>query len=198
METDLELLNVARTMNKEALVKIFDLYASPLYRYVLRLCGDPMLADQVVGDVFAKLLDQLSAGNGPQAHLRPYLYEMAYHRMIDETRYSKRQAPFEAAEWLGQFADPESLSLELRLLFKQILVLIQHDLTSDQQHVITLRFFEEFSLRETAELIGKKESHVKVIQNRAIAKLRKALEHSEARTVMLSPAVGNQSRPLGV
>jgi DNA-directed RNA polymerase specialized sigma24 family protein len=34
---------------------------------------------------------------------------------------------------------------------------------------------EEFSLEETAAIMGKKVNHVKVIQNRAIAKLRKAI-----------------------
>jgi DNA-directed RNA polymerase specialized sigma24 family protein len=34
---------------------------------------------------------------------------------------------------------------------------------------------EQFSLQETADIIGKKVNHVKVIQSRAIAKLRKVL-----------------------
>ena len=75
MDTDHALLNAARMMDKSALVRIFELYSRALYKYALRLCGDPMLADQIVGDVFAKLLDQLSSGNGPTAHLRSYLYE---------------------------------------------------------------------------------------------------------------------------
>jgi len=46
METDRTLLNAARTMDQDALVKIFDLYSSPLYKYTLRLCGDPVTADR--------------------------------------------------------------------------------------------------------------------------------------------------------
>jgi len=48
-------------------------------------------------------------------------------------------------------------------------------LTEDQRHVIVLRFLEGFSLRETADIIGKQVYNVKVIQNRGIVKLRKAL-----------------------
>ena len=65
MESDLSLLNAARRMDQEAILKIFDLYAAPLYRYAVRLCGDLVMADHVVGDVFAKLLEQLASGNGP-------------------------------------------------------------------------------------------------------------------------------------
>ena len=46
METDLELLSAAKGMDKDALVKIFELYASPLYNYALRLCRDPESQDE--------------------------------------------------------------------------------------------------------------------------------------------------------
>jgi RNA polymerase sigma-70 factor (ECF subfamily) len=49
------------------------------------------------------------------------------------------------------------------------------ELTDDQRHVIILRFLEDFSLKETAEIIGKEVNNIKVIQNRGIAKLRKAM-----------------------
>jgi RNA polymerase sigma-70 factor (ECF subfamily) len=51
------------------------------------------------------------------------------------------------------------------------------ELTDDQRHVIILRFLEDFSLKETAQIVGKEVNNVKVIQNRGISKLRKALEH---------------------
>jgi RNA polymerase sigma-70 factor (ECF subfamily) len=61
------------------------------------------------------------------------------------------------------------------MMFDLILKAIQDELTDDQRHVIVLRFMEEFSLQETAAILGKKVNHVKVIQNRALAKLRKAI-----------------------
>lgn len=185
-------------MNKEALVKIFDLYSSALFNYALRLCRDPLLADQIVGDVFAKLLDQLAAGHGPSTNLRSYLYEMAYHRIIDEARSSHRKAPLEAADVLGQDAPPVFLQVEDQLLFKQILDAMQNHLTDDQRHVIILRFLEEFSLRETAAIMGKTVDHVKVIQNRAIAALRRAFEQNEVKHAVSSPRIRDLSKALGV
>ena len=90
METEITLLEAARSMNQEALVAIFDLYATPLYNYALRLCSDPVAADNVVGDVFAKFLDQLAAGKGPNTNLRSYLYQTTYHLIVDEARFSRR------------------------------------------------------------------------------------------------------------
>lgn len=176
MEADLILLHDARKMNQEALIKIFDLYSTALYNYALRLCNDPLEADQVVGDVFAKLLEQLSAGNGPSTNLRSYLYETTYHLIIDKSRYSRREAPLELVDFMRPDGSSAMTTLEDRIVFETVILAIKSHLTEDQRHVIILRFLEGFSLRETAKIIGKEVENVKVIQNRGVAKLRKALD----------------------
>lgn len=176
-DSDVTLLEAARQMDRNALVKIFDLYSTALYNYALRLCNDSLIADYIVGDVFAKLLELLSAGKGPSSNLRSYLYEMTYHHVVDEARYSNRGVSLEVAEYIRQDGFSNVISLENRMLYDAILKAIQNDLTEDQRHVIILRFLEGFSLQETAKIIGKAVSNVKVIQNRAISALRKSLNH---------------------
>ncbi len=171
------LLESAREMNKDALVEIFDVYSPALYSYAFRLCNDHLMADCIVGDVFAKLLDQLSAGHGPNINLRSYLYEMTYHLVVDETRHSHHRAPLEAVDSLRYDGYSAYINLENQILFETIMGTIRNDLTEDQRHVIILRFLEGFSLRETAAIIRKKVNYVKVIQNRAVATLRKALNY---------------------
>jgi RNA polymerase sigma-70 factor (ECF subfamily) len=198
METDDTLLSAARKRNQDAWIKIFDLYSSPLYNYALRLCGDPVLADHIVGDVFAKLFDQLAAGKGPESNLRSYLYETAYHRIVDEARYSKRRVPLEAAVWLQQDRLFVPLHVEDEILFQEIQHAIRHKLTEDQRHVIILRFLEQFSLRETAAILGKRVDHVKVIQGRALVALRKTLEYNGIRKTVLSSLARQTPQSIGV
>ena len=196
MDTELILLNAAKQMDKEAIVKIFDLYSSRLYNYALRLCGDPVLADHVVGDVFAKLLEQLAAGKGPRLNLRSYLYEMTYHLIVDESRSSTRRAPLEALASLKPDFRAGQLGSEEQILLEKVLVAIQHELNDDQRHVIILRFLEEFSLRETAAILGKGVSHVKVIQSRGLAKLRKVFAYNELVAATSLPRVEDASQAL--
>jgi RNA polymerase sigma-70 factor (ECF subfamily) len=198
METDQILLTAARKMNKDALVKIFDLYSLALFNYALRLCGDSLLADHIVGDVFAKLLEQLAAGNGPTSNLRSYLYEMTYHRIIDEARSSQRKVPLEVAAALTQDAPSVVVSVEDQLILKQILHAVQNDLTADQRHVIVLRFMEQFSLRETAAIMGKQVGYIKVVQNRAIASLRRSVKRLEVQKSISSSRVRDFSKALRV
>ncbi len=171
------LLESARAMNRDTLVEIFDSYSPALYSYAFRLCNDTLMADYVVGDVFAKLLEQFSMGRGPTVNLRSYLYEMTYHVVIDQVRSAHHQVPLEMVDRLHHDGHSASRNFENHLLLDAIMSAIMNDLTETQRHVIILRFLEGFSLRETAAIVKKEVNHVKVIQNRAIATLRKVLDY---------------------
>jgi RNA polymerase sigma-70 factor (ECF subfamily) len=171
------LLKAAQKLDEEALTAIFDQFAPAIYKYTLRLCHDQIVADNIVGDVFAQLLEQFGAGKGPRTNLRSYLYQTAYHLVVDRSRDNQHNAPLEVAMGTyagGQFAPTQS-QIEERVMMEALISAMNTDLTEDQRHVIILRFLEDFSLKETAEIIGKEVNNIKVIQNRGIAKLRKAM-----------------------
>jgi DNA-directed RNA polymerase specialized sigma24 family protein len=96
MNDDSALLKGARELNKDSLAAIFDTYASAIYKYALRLCRDSLEADFIVGDVFAQLLEKLVAGKGPLTNLRSYLYQIAYHLIVDRARSNHRFESLEA------------------------------------------------------------------------------------------------------
>jgi RNA polymerase sigma-70 factor, ECF subfamily len=171
------LLKAAQKLDEEALTSIFDQFAPAIYKYTLRLCHDQIVADNIVGDVFAQLLEQFGQGKGPRTNLRSYLYQTAYHLVVDRSRDNQHNAPLEVAMSSyagGQFAPTQS-QIEERVMMEALISAMNTELTEDQRHVIILRFLEDFSLKETAEIIGKEVNNIKVIQNRGIAKLRKAM-----------------------
>lgn len=169
------LLNAARELDQVALAQIFDIYAQPIYSYLLRLCQDAEQADQIVGDVFSKLLEKLADGKGPRTNLRSYLYQIAYHLFIDQTRYNQRIAPIEIVEYIQGDLNSVHEEIENRALLDTVLLAIDTDLTEDQRHVIILRFLEDMDLIETAKIVNKSVNNVKVLQSRGIEKLRKVL-----------------------
>ena len=175
MENEQESLRSANGWSRDALEKIFELYATALYNYALRLGHDPIMADHIVGDVFAKLLEQIASGRGPTTNLRSYLYQATYHLIIDHARSSQRSAPLEVADSIPRDVRSTTTNLEDRAMLDLLLDAMRNELTEDQRHVIVLRFLEEFSLNETADILGKGVGNVKVIQGRALAKLRKSL-----------------------
>lgn len=183
IEEDKRLLNAAKGMNQDALVRIFDEYSTALYRYSFRLCRDAMLADQIVGDVFARLLEQFACGNGPTSNLRSYLFQSAYHLVVDESRRSYRFTSVEELVLFSSDGLSEFQGVENRMAGEILLQAMRSQLTELQRHVVILRFMEGLSLYETARVVGKNVNNVKAIQNRAVKTLRKALEKAEARNV---------------
>jgi RNA polymerase sigma-70 factor, ECF subfamily len=138
-------------------------------------------------------VEHLSAGAGPRANLRSYLFEMAHHLIVDEARDSHRWAPIEVVGSTRTDGSSTSAIAEDRMLLEAMLRAMMHDLTEDQRHVIILRFVEGFSIKETAAIIGKKVGNVKVIQNRAIAALRKALDYQIVETRAISLTLRSMS-----
>ncbi len=175
MNDEAALVRDARKFDKKALVVIFDTYAATIYNYILRLCHDPVESDNIVGDVFAKLLEQFAAGQGPLTNLRAYLFSMAYHSVVDGARHNHRLASLETVPDTPDKSRAGSVAtqVEERTMLEELQFVMSSELTDIQRHLIILRFIEDFSLRETAAIVGKTVNHVKVIQSRGLAKLRK-------------------------
>jgi RNA polymerase sigma-70 factor (ECF subfamily) len=161
-------------LGQDELAAIFDLYSRPIFLYALRLCQDALEADQIVGDVFNQFLEQVCRGGGPKTNLRSYLYQIAYHRVIDHVRERQRIAPIEDAD-LNREGESLDSQVEEQTLLKELSSAVQNDLTMEQKHVIILRFQEGLSLRETADIMGKEINAIKSTQKRAILKLQKSL-----------------------
>jgi RNA polymerase sigma-70 factor, ECF subfamily len=175
MQYDAALLNAVRRMEGEALAEIFDEYSPALYKYVQRSFSDPHLADHIVGDVFARLLDQLSCGKGPSTNLRSYLFTATQNLLVDQLRYLQRRASLDVVDLYGMGGMPAHLQSENEILLETIVQAIPEELTENQRQVINLRFVEGYSLRETAALLGKSVNLIKATQNRAITTLRRCL-----------------------
>ena len=164
-------------MSVDLFAKIFDLYAPAIYNYAFRLCHDPWKADQIVGNVFTRLAEHLSTGQGSIINVRAYLYKLAYHLVVNETRNDHCSALMKAVDVHHDARYSGYLSPKDWILFEVVMGAILKDLTDDQRHVVILRFMEGFSLKETAAIIGKTVNNVKVIQNRALASLRRVLDY---------------------
>ena len=172
---DIKLLEAIRRLDQDAIVIVFDRFAPILYKYAMRLCGNSTEADDIVGDVFLELLKHLKKGEGPRENLRSYLYQIAYHKIVDHARHSKHLTGLDGFKFLTS-GDPVISQNENKDELGTLGGIIQNKLSQDQRHVIVLRFLEDLSIKETAAILGKSENNIKVIQNRAITRIRKILD----------------------
>jgi RNA polymerase sigma-70 factor (ECF subfamily) len=179
MTDESALIKDAASLDSDALATIFDEYAPAIYKYLLRLGAGSQEADQITGDVFARVLEKFSEGKGPRKNLRSYLFQTAYHLIVDDSRDRQRSTILDVADTVKQDLKPVQSVTEEKILLEKLARIMEHELTEEQRNVIVLRFQEDFSLKETAEIIGKNVNAVKALQNRGINRLREAMSHED-------------------
>jgi RNA polymerase sigma-70 factor (ECF subfamily) len=184
MNREMTLLATTGATHESMPTILFNKHAPALYKYAFRFHQSAMIADQVVGEIFAKFLEQASTGGYSGFNLRLELYAIAYDILVRDVRYRDYFMPIDAK--IPKKVEPTDLGIEDQQLLKKIQHALLYDLTDDQRHVVVLRFVEGFSVKETALITGKKVGTVKVIQNRGIAALRKALDYGAVETNMIA------------
>jgi len=172
---DHELLERARQYDTRALAEIYDRYAEPIYRYLYRFLGDAAQAEDLTSEVFLKLLQVLGTAKAPREQLPGWLYGVAHNLATDWFRSNSRRPAVSLAEDLVADGSLPSAVLEKQQMQKQLRAALRQ-LTADQQRVILLRFGEGFQLGKVAQLLGKSEGAVKLLQHRAVQRLRALLD----------------------
>jgi RNA polymerase sigma-70 factor, ECF subfamily len=176
MEAD-TLLSRARQLDSQALAFLHDQYYPVVYRYVTYRLEDALVCEDITSEVFLRLVETLHNGRGNIQDLRGWLLGTASHLVSDFLRHKYRR-PTEALEAheerLKTGESPEGYA-EQSMHAQQVREAMTR-LTPDQQHVIALRFSQELSLEETAQMMGKSVGAVKVLQFRALEALRRVLE----------------------
>ena len=86
-----------RDGDADAFAALYARHKGALYRYLLRQCGQPALAEELFQDLWLKLI-AARAGYTVQARFTTYLYRLAHNRLIDHYRASSRGLPLSYAE----------------------------------------------------------------------------------------------------
>jgi len=172
-----DLLSRAQRLDSAALAEIHDRYYPEVYRYVRYRLYDEEVCEDICAEVFLRLLDALHKKRGPELNLRGWLFGTASNLVNDHlrARYARKGEVLDVDD--NDLVDSEHLedSYEEDWMQQQVRQALQ-DLTPEQQHVLALRFSGEYSLDDTANLMGKSVTAVKGLQFRAIASLRRLVE----------------------
>lgn len=168
-----ELKNL-RELDAKTIGAVYDQYFSEVYRYVLYRVGDQTLAEDIASDVFVRLLEAAQGGNPPQTNLKGWLIGTASHVVADHLRRKYRRPEEEISESLPDHGPSLIAEVDQREQ-NRIVNDVYTQLTTEQQHVLALRFGQGYSLEETAAFMEKNINAVKALQFRALAALQRGL-----------------------
>ncbi|MHB1418744.1 MAG: RNA polymerase sigma factor [Bacillota bacterium] len=151
----------------EAFGQLYELYFNRVYRYVLSRVGNPGWAEDVVSEIWFKVLNSIKKYDDRGTPFAAWLFTVAANTIKDHYRRQKPAIPLEAIEGSLALPDAEQGVLS-RLQMEQAI----SRLTSDQQDVVLLRFTADLPLKEIAISLGKTEGAVKALLVRALNVLR--------------------------
>lgn len=151
-----------------------------LYRFALRLCHDPLMAEDLVQDTALKAFRAWHCFR-EDASPRPWLFRILWNSYLNERRRRVREQPLEdAAEPIAETEDPEraAASSELRATLSNALGL----LPEDQRAVVMLVDLEDLRYRDAAMVLDIPIGTVMSRLARGRARLAEALEKGRRRT----------------
>lgn len=158
---------------------LYERYVDDVYRFFHYRCSQPADAEDLTETTFLKAwrgLGRLRAE--PGVNVRAWLLRIARNLWIDRHRTAKDEAPLKAAA-TAQAPTPDPETALLRAERADELGRALAHLPERLRDVIVYRFVHGLSHRETATLLGVNENHVRVLQHRALKRLRRWLESQE-------------------
>ncbi|RMD61753.1 sigma-70 family RNA polymerase sigma factor [Candidatus Parcubacteria bacterium] len=176
MEEEAHYILQAAKGNPEAFGALYDRYHQQIYRFVYLKVSTKEDAEDITHQVFLNAWKQMRHYTHTGHPFSSFLYRIARNLVIDHYRAKKAHVALEAAAELPSADAPEEQA-ERQLLEAEVMRAIRL-LKPDYQDVLIMRFIEELSLKEVAAILGKSEGAVKLLQHRAMRRLRQLLPPS--------------------
>jgi RNA polymerase sigma-70 factor (ECF subfamily) len=169
-----ELLSRAQQGDSEAFTALYNLYFDRIYRFIFYRTNHQETAEDLAEDVFVKAYKSLPTLKELQT-FESWLYQIARNLVIDHYRSRKQTIDLAEVENSAHFDDTivDQLNLEAE---QKIFLTLLSELPAEQQQVIRYKFLEELENDTIAGLMQKSEGAIRVIQHRAITRLKELAE----------------------
>jgi RNA polymerase sigma-70 factor (ECF subfamily) len=151
-------------------------YQEPVFRFAYLLLGDPDDAEDITQETFLRAYHHLGSFDTTRP-LRPWLLSIAANLSRNRRRSASRYLnALSRAFRLDPQTSPNveersELDQDSHQLWKAV-----RQLSTDDQQVIYLRFFLDFSVAETAQTLEVAEGPIKSRLNRALGRLRSIIK----------------------
>ncbi|MGB9743589.1 MAG: RNA polymerase sigma factor [Minisyncoccales bacterium] len=150
--------------------QLYDEYYQPIFGYILKRVNDLEIAQDITSETFLKALKNLWRFRWQNKPFSAWLYRIANHEIANYFRKNKPKIiSFEQVPELWLIENPsETLNYQEFLNWQEKI----QQLPIKYQEVIILRFYEDKSIKEVAEILKKKEGTVKSLLHRGLERLK--------------------------
>lgn len=176
----IEILKKAQAGSETALADLYNAYFERIYNFIYYRVTHKETAEDLTEDVFVKVFSKIRGLAEPKA-FEGWLFQIARNKVIDYYRSKKQIVPLEeienTLEYETNVVDVVNLQTQ-QILFIKLL----KELSLEQQQVIKLKFLEDLDNDIIAQMLNKTEGAVRVLQHRAISKLKELIDNEHSRS----------------
>lgn len=166
---------ITRPMSEKELIDAYDRYADAIFRHCFFRVFNREKAKDMVQDVFIKTWEYTSRG-GEVQNIRAFLYKVATNLIIDESR-KKRALSLDALMEEGfDFGTDGREKAENIISAKEALALVEK-LNTNYREVVLMRYVQDLSPKEIAEILGETENMVSVRIHRGVKKIKELVKN---------------------
>ncbi len=175
MVDGLDSLVLTTPLDMAAVGELYDAFYDTIYRYCMRRLYFRHVAEDAVSEIFLTMAQRIGEFRGKRLRdFRAWIYIIAANHvnlLVRQKLRDKRLFDVLAKDILQR----ERGSRERRwaALYQALLTLDE-----EQQHLVSLRFFQRLSHDEIAQIIGKRAGAVRVKIHRALKELRPILQRA--------------------
>lgn len=179
-----DLVRQAQAGDREAFGQLYDLYVDDVYRSLRYRVRSRETAEDITSETFLKALKSINSFTWQGYQFKTWLLKIAHNLLADHyksARYRLESAVGSTleAEVFYTIVDPDTAetveALEMDKIIRAEIRAALAKLKPDHQEVITLRFINQLSLEETAEVMDRRIGAIKELQRRAVRALARLL-----------------------
>lgn len=176
-------MKIGNTKDQKIFIKAYDLYIDQLYRFIYFKVGNSEEAKDLTSAVFLRTWTYSLENNVNEKTLKALLYKTARNLIIDHYR-SANQRNNISLDNLDNNINEKKFIDEKQDLVKQSeiafdLTIVETrlpELKDEYREAIVLRFINELSIKEMAEILDKPEGNVRVLIHRALKAMKDLID----------------------
>jgi RNA polymerase sigma-70 factor (ECF subfamily) len=157
--------------------ELFDEFYPRVYRYAMAKLANPVDAEDVAAETFAKVLRGLDRFTWKGGGFEAWIFRIASNVVVDQVRFRVRETVIEVSDDADERPDPH-LDPEAAFLLLEMGDELRDALASlpgDQREVLLLRFAAGLDTKECGEVMGRKANAVRQLQFRALQSMREVM-----------------------
>jgi RNA polymerase sigma-70 factor (ECF subfamily) len=180
MKSDQQLIADAKS-DKAEFIHLYDKYFTQIFKYVLSRVQDEDLAEDITAETFMRALEKIDSYKWTGNPYSSFLYKVAINLIMDYHREVKKEKEFMSFNWEEMKDGRDEIADHLKDSEEELedldktsrLKIALENLKPKERNLISLKYFEDLSYKEMAEVLNVNVNYVGVQLNRAMKKLTK-------------------------